>query len=125
MKQLATVFLMLFILVLPLVCIMNSDEKESDVFQPENSIMSSEYIQHDAILIENEVDFAAQAIAEGWSGTGESETPYVIENLQINYTLDSGSAIEIRNTKLYFSIKNCFLVILGFPKTSSSQFSLP
>lgn len=114
MKQSATVVLVLLILVLSLICNTNSDEQKSDVIQPENSIKNSEYIQHDAILIENEADFEAQAIAEGWSGTGESGSPYVIENLQINYTLGSGSAIEIRNTKLFFTLRDCFLNGSGY-----------
>jgi len=50
-------------------------------------------------------DFASQAAAEGWSGSGTEEDPYVIEG----YNIFGVQCIGIVDTSVYFKIRNCIL----------------
>ena len=59
---------------------------------------------HDAIFIDGNNMFANNASSEGWIGSGTYSNPYIIENYEINASVRHG--IEIRNTNLYFIIRN-------------------
>ncbi|MBI5000345.1 MAG: right-handed parallel beta-helix repeat-containing protein [Euryarchaeota archaeon] len=61
---------------------------------------------HIPIKIEGNGDFASIASAEHWPGQGTIRDPYVIENYDIDGT-DWGYGIYIRDTDVYFNIRNC------------------
>ncbi|MCG2826062.1 MAG: right-handed parallel beta-helix repeat-containing protein, partial [Thermoplasmatales archaeon] len=62
---------------------------------------------HAPIYINGDDDFASQAESEGWIGIGSATNPYIIENYDINAGTAHG--IEIRNTNVYFIIRNCMI----------------
>ena len=69
-----------------------------------SSAQSEWYIPHDSIYIIDDQDF----IVQGWSGNGSIANPFVIENLSI--AIDgSGSCISVKDTTVYFTIRNCIL----------------
>jgi len=63
---------------------------------------------HKPIHIDGDVEFRKMAIKEGWKGDGTYSTPYIIENLCINGRRHI-YCISIKNTNVYFIIKNCIL----------------
>ena len=63
---------------------------------------------HDTLFIDGNNMFANNASNEGWIGNGTYSNPFIIENYEINATLSHG--IEIRNTNLYFIIKNVTVI---------------
>ena len=67
-----------------------------------------EYTTHGVIRINNDTDFANQALQEGWSGDGSQSNPYVISGYDID-ALGAGDAIYIGNTTSYFIVENCYL----------------
>ena len=69
----------------------------------------SELTPHDPIYIEGDADFAGQAAAEGWPGNGTEENPYIIEGYEIDASGGGGSCIDVRNTRLHFTIRGCLL----------------
>ncbi|MFX1254328.1 MAG: nitrous oxide reductase family maturation protein NosD [Promethearchaeota archaeon] len=60
------------------------------------------YENHLPISIDNNTDFLAQAVLEGWSGTGTQNDPLLISGYEISNS--SKSLIDIKNTDLYFQI---------------------
>ena len=60
---------------------------------------------HSAIFIDGNKMFADNASSEGWKGNGNYSDPFVIENYTISVSFD-GHGIEIRNTDVYFIIRN-------------------
>ncbi len=56
------------------------------------------------ILIEGEEDFVSQS----WPGDGSSDSPYVIEGLNITYDI-SQILIRVYNTTSYFVIRDCYI----------------
>jgi len=67
-------------------------------------------LSHSPILIQNDSDFANQALVEGWSGDGTSGSPYCIEGLLINCTASGGSCVEISHTTACFTLRGCTLL---------------
>lgn len=65
-------------------------------------------VPHDVIRVGSDVELAALISAEGWSGSGTSGDPYIIENLDINAD-GFGAAIYIGNTTLHVIVRNCEL----------------
>ncbi len=61
----------------------------------------------DPIVITSNADFALQAAANSWAGDGSSSDPYVISDLHIDVTNETG--IDIQNTDVYFVINNCLI----------------
>lgn len=61
---------------------------------------------HSPILINNNSDFTVQAAIENWTGDGTISNPYVIEGVTFQ---GDNHLIEIRNTNVYFIIRNCIL----------------
>ncbi|MFW9886083.1 MAG: NosD domain-containing protein, partial [Candidatus Thorarchaeota archaeon] len=51
--------------------------------------------------------FAAQKMAENWTGDGTEEHPYIIEGYNITF---SGFNILISNVTVYFEIRDCLLI---------------
>ena len=66
----------------------------------------ADYDIHEPIQISSDLQFNDQALAEGWSGDGSKEDPFVIESLNISSTID---CIEITNVDSYFIVRNCWL----------------
>ncbi len=58
------------------------------------------------IYIVGDADFAAQAVANNWPGSGTASDPYIIENLVIRTTAAGTPAIDIHNTTVHFIIRN-------------------
>ncbi|GAG79488.1 unnamed protein product, partial [marine sediment metagenome] len=75
----------------------NNDHNEND----ENPKIS---VNHDTIFIDGNNMFADNASSEYWNGNGNYSNPYIIENYEIDASI--GHGIEIRNTDLYFIIRN-------------------
>ncbi|MHA2237399.1 MAG: NosD domain-containing protein [Candidatus Hodarchaeales archaeon] len=71
--------------------------------------LSMNFLEHAPIVIYGNQDLIAQASNENWSGIGTREDPYIIEGLNITVSGIPAPAIEIKNTNLYFSIRNCFI----------------
>jgi parallel beta-helix repeat protein len=61
---------------------------------------------HSPIFVDGDSDFAAQALSEGWPGSGTKASPYIINGLEIDAT-GSNCAVDIRNTRTYFTLSNC------------------
>jgi len=61
---------------------------------------------HEPIRINGNADFANQASANGWIGNGTSESPYIIENNEID-SQGGPYCIWIENTTVWFVIRNC------------------
>ena len=59
---------------------------------------------HDTIFIDGNIMFANNASTESWIGNGTYSNPYIIENYEITASIRHG--IEIRNTDVYFIIRN-------------------
>ncbi len=66
------------------------------------------YIIRAPISIDGNDDFAAQATAEGWTGAGTEEDPYIIQGYEIDGS-GYGYGIYIGNTTGYFVIKDCYI----------------
>ena len=75
----------------------NNNIKDND----ENPSIS---VNYDTIFIDGNNMFANNASSEGWIGNGTYSNPYIIENYEINASIRHGA--EIRNTNLYFIIRN-------------------
>lgn len=69
------------------------------------------YTEHDPVSISGNADFAGQ----GWPGNGTPQNPYLIEGLSI---VDSSTGISIRDTTVYFEIKDC---LISAPEDASSE----
>ena len=69
------------------------------------SINQLSYTQHVPIYIHGNDDFTIENGITGGSGT--SNDPYIIENWDISATSQDG--IRIRNTSVFFEIKNCYI----------------
>jgi len=58
--------------------------------------------------IDGDDELALMAIAQGWSGSGSFEFPYIIENYNIDVNGADASCIEIRNIlSTYFIVRYC------------------
>jgi len=79
-------------------------EYNSDI---QKNTFEANYIDHDPIVIVTDDNFTDY----GFPGTGTSEDPYLIDNLEISsldhYFIDNG--ISIQDTTKHFVIKNCLI----------------
>ncbi|MHA2143379.1 MAG: right-handed parallel beta-helix repeat-containing protein [Candidatus Thorarchaeota archaeon] len=66
-------------------------------------------VPHDPFVINGDTNFSDTALAEGWTGDGSSESPYIIENLDIDLGPSPTVAINITDTRVHFIIRNCRL----------------
>jgi parallel beta-helix repeat protein len=64
---------------------------------------------HANITIDGDASFSATALLEGWHGDGSPEDPYIIDGLEIDLSYETGHCIDIRNTRVSFTISNCNL----------------
>jgi len=64
---------------------------------------------HSPIVIDGDTNFTLTASNEGWSGDGSYEEPYIIDGLEINLDSNAGHCINITNTQVNFTIRNCIL----------------
>ena len=67
------------------------------------------YTQHARIRIYGNDEFNTTAYTEGWSGNGTKENPYIIEDYFIDVAGGSINGITIRDTNVYFIIRNCYV----------------
>ena len=97
---LVLVALIMSMLVIPIRGISASGQGGTDTAKA-----GASYTSHDPIHIDGNTAFAENASIEGWAGDGTEGNPYIIEN----YDIDASSAIGIyiRNTDVYFIIRNC------------------
>jgi parallel beta-helix repeat protein len=65
-------------------------------------------LSHSVIRINSNTDFANQALVESWKGSGTSGDPYIIEGYGIDAS-DTGPAIYVGNTTVYFKIRRNYL----------------
>ncbi|TFH07152.1 MAG: hypothetical protein E4H14_09160 [Candidatus Thorarchaeota archaeon] len=79
------------------------------VSEPERLGMTVAYELHTPIVIDGDANFTATAGANGWPGDGSDENPFIIENNGINPEGVSGHCINISNTRVNFTIRNCNL----------------
>ena len=75
----------------------------------DNPNLRTMYDVNDRITILSNSEFHDAAVAEGWSGDGSEESPYIIENLDIKSTGSSGESIRIADTDVFFEIRSCYL----------------
>ena len=54
---------------------------------------------HGPIAIDGDANFSATALAEGWSGDGSAQDPYIIENYDITLGVTPESGVNITNTR--------------------------
>jgi len=69
---------------------------------------SIQYTISDPIEIDGEIAFRATAQTKGWSGDGTSQSPIIIDGLQIVGDF-SKPLISIKNSQLFFNLQNCVL----------------
>jgi parallel beta-helix repeat protein len=72
-----------------------------------SGLRSSGLIFHDPIAIAGDVDFASQATAEGWSGSGTAGDPYILEGYFIRVPDDGQHGFCINDSRVHFIIRNC------------------
>ncbi|MHA1975740.1 MAG: right-handed parallel beta-helix repeat-containing protein [Candidatus Hodarchaeales archaeon] len=77
-------------------------------------LIQTQYEVHDAIAIDGNADFMAQAIAENWVGDGTPSDPYIIDRYNT-------SGIHIKNTDLHFRVSNSLLVVSGISLSNVSN----
>ncbi len=73
----------------------------------------SAYTPHDPIEIDGDLDFAYQALSEGWLGNGTEEDPYIIEGYEIDLVRGIGIeyyGIHIEDTDVHFIINNTRII---------------
>ncbi len=80
----------------------NGDAKTRSASQSKSGLPS-----HDPIYIDGNDDFISQASTESWTGDGSAASPYIITNYDINASQGTDSGIYIKNTTVYFIIRNC------------------
>ena len=83
-----------------------TNPSNSDLGRNNGAILSA--IPHNPIFIIGDTNFTLTASLEGWDGTGSSEEPFIIENLQID-TPSPAHCIYMANTSSHFRIQNCVL----------------
>ncbi|MFW9804482.1 MAG: NosD domain-containing protein, partial [Candidatus Thorarchaeota archaeon] len=66
-------------------------------------------VPHDPFVIIGDANFSDTASAEGWSGNGAPDSPYIIENLEITLGPSPVAAISITGTRVHFIIRSCSL----------------
>jgi parallel beta-helix repeat protein len=86
------------------VIVENSTYLQSSHHDLGDSLISG--VPHSPIVIDGDVNFNVTAQAEGWLGDGSPEDPYIIDGLDIN---GFEMCISISNTRVSFTISNCFL----------------
>ncbi len=65
---------------------------------------------HGPIAINGDANFSTTALAEGWSGDGSAQDPYIIENYDITIGPTSEASILITNTLANYTIQGCNLI---------------
>jgi parallel beta-helix repeat protein len=65
---------------------------------------------HGPIVIDGDANFSATALAEGWSGNGSDQDPYIIENYDITIGPAYEASINITNTRVNYTIRGCNLI---------------
>jgi parallel beta-helix repeat protein len=69
------------------------------------------YTPHPPIVIYHDDNFTQQ----GWPGDGSAENPFTIEGLEIDLGGAIGYCINITNTRVNFTIKNCYFTGANVP----------
>jgi len=106
-----TAFLVLVLLlfsIMPTMSVNLSSQGVSSVIKDSLSIRANDL--HGPIAIDGDANFSATALAEGWSGDGSAQDPYIIENYDITLGVTPEASINITNTRANYTIRGCNLV---------------
>lgn len=68
----------------------------------------ADYVPHGVIRIEGDAQLRAQALVEGWKGTGNETSPYVIEGYEIA-AMGHDRGISVVNTSCHLIIEDCYV----------------
>jgi len=103
--------LILVVFLLNLIPLMSIDVQGQDV---SSETIFTHFIsandQHGPIVIDGDANFSATALAEGWSGDGSDQDPYIIENYDITIGPAFEASINITNTRVNYTIRGCNLI---------------
>ncbi|MBN1802231.1 MAG: right-handed parallel beta-helix repeat-containing protein [Candidatus Lokiarchaeota archaeon] len=109
-KTLLKGFIFLFFLVTPILLSPIKIDEGGQISNPPNKNIKNSYfwVLPGPIVIDDFGSYTwADAVGENWcNGSGIYSDPYIIENVTINGG-NSSSCIEIRNSTVYFIIRNC------------------
>lgn len=86
----------------------NPSTEDNATLQRPSKIVT--YAPHSPIIIDGDTNFSATALAEGWTGDGSIEDPYIIHGYEIDQGGAGAHCISIINTLVYFTINNCHLI---------------
>lgn len=106
-----TAFLVLVLLlfnIMPTMSVNLSGQGVSSVIKDSLSIRANDL--HGPIFIDGDANFSATALAEGWSGDGSAQDPYIIENYDITLGVSPEASISITNTRANYTIRGCNLI---------------
>lgn len=87
----------------------NDFEPAVTVSEPERLSKTVAYTPHAPLVIDGDTNFTLTASNEGWAGDGSSQSPFIIDGLEIDQGGSSGHCINISNTRSNFTIQNCNL----------------
>jgi parallel beta-helix repeat protein len=75
---------------------------------------NNNFIDHDQIVIDGEIDLISQSITEDWTGDGTKENPIIIENYNFTEFLFNETGISLKSISSYIIIRNnIFEISLG------------
>jgi len=101
--------LILLVLLMPLMTLLPVVTTHYHVLATENpKVIAND--PHGPIAIDGDDNFSSTALAEGWSGYGSAEDPYVIENYDITLGPTPEASIRITNTRANYTIQGCNLI---------------
>ncbi len=113
-KQISLVSLLALLILLPMLLYSwnNLLSINNQLFSEETPKKAGYWTSSPIFIYEND-DWSSKYTSQPWfSGSGSWSDPYVIENLTINGQ-NSGSCIRIRDSTVYYTIRNCTLYNAG------------
>ncbi|MHA2360117.1 MAG: NosD domain-containing protein, partial [Candidatus Thorarchaeota archaeon] len=97
----------------------HSDRGVSEIRIERNTRIAG--VTHDPITIGSDAELITKASDELWLGDGSQNSPFVIENYDIDLGGASGDCIIIENTTLYFVIRDCYFTGATQPSGAGVQ----
>jgi len=83
----------------------NITNLQATVYNKNDDLMNLDYTIHDPIAIINDGNFSDY----GFTGLGTLGNPYIIENYNITSNVYGESGILVKDTSVYFEIRNCYI----------------
>ncbi|MFW9837120.1 MAG: nitrous oxide reductase family maturation protein NosD [Candidatus Thorarchaeota archaeon] len=99
---------LILLLLMPVVSPVTTDQDVNYETTSTRSIRAND--SHGPIAIDSDANFSATALAEGWSGDGSAQDPYIIENYDIAMGPAPEASISITNTRVNYTIQGCNLI---------------